>query len=698
MPIPSTVADLNSSAALNSPAGSESPTQGDDFLRAQASIIRQVSDAGLTRTDAADVASATKGAGAVGFNYALAYAAGTIGKWLLDLATSVGSAFIGHIHSGTGAVATLVRDKLRGSINAVLDFGVPTNGTTSATASIQAMFTEAATRGVREVYFPPGTYLLTNPRNDADYTCAVVISGLRNCKISGAKGTKFIVSTAGVGSAEFGMFRLEQCEGLEFCDFEMDGSGITITGVGANRSRGFVLVNYDVNAKATDLAVTNKQIEFHHINVHDIGGFVGVPPRTISLAAATFTDVLTVRDCFGANLIGQDHFVGVTYSRNIHVYNNRVINPLTLTAQVGNLFCDISAGCINGMVENNYAVGFTGGGKAETHTLQGPGLNEDRVSQNVCFRNNTFEQMGDPITMIFGGAGGGGFYGIKLNGINHAAYNNTITARTTNISTGGLYQGIQLVSTAVTPVETVHTVFGNDIKGPVIGINHDSPSDSLRRYVANIYGNKIRDTYTPATPVASNDGTGIIVSKNAIVRDNRLYRTRYCAISANTPDQTIVRDNVAVNCAAVNHATAAARVTFSQEGGGAQGYFEFTNNMILDDRGATAADYGYFFAGGTTYTNKYLLRAGLSEVVKTGVSFDKYFSYLDTSFAVDGVVVVGPRTIYTTNTPTAIAPWNAMAWRVGDRAVNKTPAVASAKAWSCTVAGTPGTWVSEGNL
>ena len=37
-------------------------------------------------------------------------------------------------------------------------------------------------------------------------------------------------------------------------------------------------------------------------------------------------------------------------------------------------------------------------------------------------------------------------------------------------------------------------------------------------------------------------------------------------------------------------------------------------------------------------------------------------------------------------------------WRVGDRAVNSIPAVGSPKAWSCTVAGTPGTWVSEGNL
>ena len=37
-------------------------------------------------------------------------------------------------------------------------------------------------------------------------------------------------------------------------------------------------------------------------------------------------------------------------------------------------------------------------------------------------------------------------------------------------------------------------------------------------------------------------------------------------------------------------------------------------------------------------------------------------------------------------------------WAVGDRCVNTVPVVGQPKAWSCTVAGNPGTWVSEGNL
>jgi hypothetical protein len=37
-------------------------------------------------------------------------------------------------------------------------------------------------------------------------------------------------------------------------------------------------------------------------------------------------------------------------------------------------------------------------------------------------------------------------------------------------------------------------------------------------------------------------------------------------------------------------------------------------------------------------------------------------------------------------------------WRLGDRVVNSAPTVGQPKSWVCTVAGTPGTWVSQGNL
>jgi hypothetical protein len=44
------------------------------------------------------------------------------------------------------------------------------------------------------------------------------------------------------------------------------------------------------------------------------------------------------------------------------------------------------------------------------------------------------------------------------------------------------------------------------------------------------------------------------------------------------------------------------------------------------------------------------------------------------------------------------APVHAYPYLIGDRVINTAPTVGQPIAWVCTVAGTPGTWVSEGNL
>lgn len=50
--------------------------------------------------------------------------------------------------------------------------------------------------------------------------------------------------------------------------------------------------------------------------------------------------------------------------------------------------------------------------------------------------------------------------------------------------------------------------------------------------------------------------------------------------------------------------------------------------------------------------------------------------------------------IYGSSAPSA----STNVWFVNDRVINSSPTVGQPKSWICTVAGTPGTWVSEGNL
>lgn len=66
MPVPSSISDLSTTPSLNSPAGTESPSTVDDYLRTHAAFIRQVDNKATGTVKAADLA-ATGGSALVGY-------------------------------------------------------------------------------------------------------------------------------------------------------------------------------------------------------------------------------------------------------------------------------------------------------------------------------------------------------------------------------------------------------------------------------------------------------------------------------------------------------------------------------------------------------------------------------------------------------------------------------------------------------
>lgn len=57
MPVPSSISDLSTTPSLNSPAGTESPSTVDDYLRTQAAFIKQVDDKATGAVKATDLAA-----------------------------------------------------------------------------------------------------------------------------------------------------------------------------------------------------------------------------------------------------------------------------------------------------------------------------------------------------------------------------------------------------------------------------------------------------------------------------------------------------------------------------------------------------------------------------------------------------------------------------------------------------------------
>ena len=119
-----------------------------------AAVAADAGAASVSKSDAA--ASAVAAAGS-------AVAAQTSGSAIAltaSLAASGGSALVGYLPIGTGAVASTVQGKQRESVS-VKDFGAVGNGVTDDTAAIQAAVTAAIAAG-KSIFWPYGNFITSN--------------------------------------------------------------------------------------------------------------------------------------------------------------------------------------------------------------------------------------------------------------------------------------------------------------------------------------------------------------------------------------------------------------------------------------------------------------------------------------------------------------------------------------------------------
>lgn len=169
MPIPTSINDLSTNPASNSPSGSDPPTEGDNHLRALAAIIRQEHDAIVGAT----AGTAGQGAGAIFYNTAATYATATVGAWLTDFSDSTsaakGDARIAQKRTFTGASASTWHAWLEKQPYQAIEGGCLFDNSTDDTTAFQAVLDAAddTVNGAQgnKVLLPHGTAIVDTAFN-----------------------------------------------------------------------------------------------------------------------------------------------------------------------------------------------------------------------------------------------------------------------------------------------------------------------------------------------------------------------------------------------------------------------------------------------------------------------------------------------------------------------------------------------------
>jgi hypothetical protein len=599
----------------------------------------------------ADISGST-GAGMLGFLYAAGYGAGTIGKWLQDLALSTGSSFIGFIQSGVGAVLRTMQDRLRDRIS-VKDFGVVGDGS-DETIKIQA----AATAAVGKALFFP------KPLTEYFITAAITL--LDNTEVYGEGGNSII--RLGVGD---------------------------ISGFYANAKSGVVVRDLRIKNTVVGSAAYIAGVKYL--------GCTDCRALRLIIDGMTWTGVLLENssDCevSGCKITGALGTVGD--SADITVFRNSNDNLIQ-----GN-WC--YGGAIHGIfLQSPYDLSTPTGNTISKNRIKNQ--QGDGISVYATFAYDTQTLIdGNRIDNILGtalaGLSGHGIYVQSMGGT--IVSNNRISnccLNTTNFDTqvvGAIGVAVGEYGTGeLTPV----TIIGNRIKstrGPAINA-------ATSNVAVLIIGNNINSTGVAAVRGESIRVINVVnakVSNNSIIHAN----TNYAALTVIASDKAV--DGVDVSNNNIKTVAYGTQVTSTGTG-------SFTNVNYSGNKISGGNDQGISFTGvtGLSLSANNVATSGIAAVFNNCPVTRMSTSIFTSAYTPYSMIFTGTMTgsiVDETNKVTAriendggtiISQYgNASGaagniWAVGDRVIQSIPVVGSPKGWRCTVAGAPGTWVSEGNL
>jgi hypothetical protein len=532
-------------------------------------------------------------------------------------------------------------------------YGATGDGVTDDTTNLQAAVTAAAGK---RLSIPAGTYLISSPINVPSNT---IISGE-------AMGTVIKLSTGDISG-----FYLNATSGVTIKDIQ-----IRCSVAGTTAYVGGIFLNGAANTLITNVSFIGLSWAGVYINNSSnnkvarcrFSGWLGTISDSADVMIYRDSNFNTVTDC----ICGGGGSFGVA-----------IQDPYSASYPTGNIVT-------NNTVSAHLAYGIM----VYVTTFYN--------TQTIISNNNVRDIVGSAVS----GASGCGIYVQSAGGT--VVSNNVVTnccTGTTNFGTlapAGI--GITNILSSTKPVMVIGNTINAMTKGPGIFVT-TSGNVVISNNAIDIQNS---GASTNGYGIAFTNVTRSTIDGNNIVQRNSNYGAIAMIASAAVVDAITISNNII-------YTTAGFGINFDVAGGGtfvraiiagnnveasliALALNQCTDFSITENIFISASSYP------TTITNsprtritmtRFLANTGGKGPIFTGTctgSFMEKSCYYTTFMENDagsGFIVEQFGTA---------APVGSGYWAVGDIVVQSVPVVGSPKQWRCTVAGNPGTWVSEGNL
>lgn len=603
-----------------------------------------------------------------------------IAEVVTDLALSSGSSTVGYLPAGTGAVATTVQTKLRESVS-VKDFGAVGNGSTDDSVAVYKAVDYAKSIGA-ELYFPAGVYRVTY-----GYTQSVAYNNifLRGCSRVGEP----------VGTSLSSVILLDSSDASSyFMKFTVNG---TVKAEG-------------MNFKCAQAVVDRPFFKFQSSNPHFFYNcdFESVE-RPFVYGSTCYFQNAAYRDVQFRGSCGTFHSENTTLACTLMLIDNVNHESSVPTTNTEKIVCNLTgvrqilannfllegalpaAGWTILKLSNPYDSFYTRGNFAifnnyhsEWSGAYQPTYAVDQVGGNVQW--NSFAGIDPAYPYKISSLGSVDMSNVSFVGTtaDPATYfsleNSQCVVRLTNCNARVFDTTNMSMLYRMTQVASI-----NDGTGQVV-IDATESTKPYRWSGGYILADNVTSNYIAAgqSNYSSTDSTYrrklvLVPDGSGLLNQNIVVPT---VVSAGTQVTVFIKAKLPTFASGLWNAVALTAGAISSTG------YSSTSGVIVDKQVTlvTLADLTSItitFGSGTTpgatgATNMeiYALEVFVgSQIPKRLVP--AYPTNIDT---------------YNSAVPTTGT------WKVGDQVANNAPAAGQPKGWTCTVSGTPGTWVSQGNL